>query len=160
LISTNEIWVSAWVDETAAAGLATGQAARVVFRSEPGRDHAGEVARLGRETDRETREFLVDIRVSTLPSNWTVGQRAEVFVQKGRKAQAIAIPQKLLQWQGGKPGVFVAKDGKADWREVSLGLRGREMVEVTQGLSVGDKVVAVTDPRQPPLKPGQSVKGK
>jgi HlyD family secretion protein len=160
LISTNEIWVAAWVDETAAAGLATGQAARVVFRSEPGRDHAGEVARLGRETDRETREFLVDVRVSTLPSNWTVGQRAEVFVQKGRKAQAIAIPQKWLQWQGGKPGVFVAKDGKADWREVSLGLRGREMVEVTQGLSVGDKIVAVTDPGQPPLKPGQSVKGK
>jgi HlyD family secretion protein len=35
LISTNELWVSAWVDETAAAALRTGQPARVVFRSEP-----------------------------------------------------------------------------------------------------------------------------
>ncbi len=66
LISTNEIWVSAWVDETAGARLAAGQPARVVFRSEPAKSYPGEVARLGRETDRETREFLVDVRVKAV----------------------------------------------------------------------------------------------
>ena len=86
LISTNEIWVSAWVDETAMTDLVTGQPARVVFRSEPGMNYPGEVARLGRETDRETREFLVDVRVKELPKNWTVGQRAEVFIETGRKS--------------------------------------------------------------------------
>ena len=35
LVATNEIWVSAWVDETAMTGLKAGQPARVVFRSEP-----------------------------------------------------------------------------------------------------------------------------
>ena len=39
----------------------------MVFRSEPGKSYPGEVARLGRETDRETREFLVDVRVKELP---------------------------------------------------------------------------------------------
>lgn len=33
LISTNELWISAWVDESVAPGLAHGQKARVVFRS-------------------------------------------------------------------------------------------------------------------------------
>ena len=95
LISTNELWVSAWVDETAATGLAIGQKVRVAFRSDQAKSYPGEVARLGRETDRETREFLVDVRVKELPPNWTIGQRAEVFIETGHKADAL---QSSLQW--------------------------------------------------------------
>ena len=160
LISTNELWISAWVDETASTGLATGQTARVVFRSESGKTYPGEVARLGRETDRETREFLVDVRVKALPSNWTIGQRAEVFVETGHKANALVMPQQFIQWREGKPGVFVNEGGKATWRDVTLGLRGRETAEVTEGLAAGDKVIATTDPKQPALKPGQRVAAK
>jgi HlyD family secretion protein len=147
LISTNEIWVSAWVDETASAALSPGQPARVVFRSEPAKSWSGEVARLGRETDRETREFLVDVRVKELPKNWTVGQRAEVFIETGRKPSALAIPQRFLQWRDGKPGVFVNHSGKARWRAVTLGLRGRDAVEIAQGVSAGDLLVKPGEPK-------------
>jgi HlyD family secretion protein len=157
IISTNEIWVSAWVDETASAGLATGQTARVVFRSESEKNHPGAVKRLGRETDRETREFLVDVAVNNLPANWTVGQRAEVFIETGRKTDALVVPQQFIQWRAGKPGVFVPEKGHAAWRDVSLGLRGSETVEITRGLSAGEKVVALLDSRQTSLKPGQKV---
>jgi HlyD family secretion protein len=160
LISTNELWISAWVDETAAAGLVVNQKARVVFRSEAGKDYPGTVARLGRETDRETREFLVDVRLQALPSNWTIGQRAEVFIETGRKADALAVPQQFIHWREVKPGVFVNAGGKATWREVTLGLRGRDMVEVTQGLSAGEQVVAPADAKQSPLQPGQRIKAK
>ena len=81
LISLDELWVSAWVDETEMPRLAPGQTASVVFRSEPGKSYPGIVSRLGREADRETREFLVDVRVTQLPSNWAIGQRAEVSIQ-------------------------------------------------------------------------------
>jgi HlyD family secretion protein len=158
LVATNEIWVSAWVDETAMTGLKEGQPARVVFRSEPAKHYAGEVARLGREADRETREFVVDVRVKELPENWTIGQRAEVFIETGRKSDALAVPLQLLQWREGKPGVFLAAAGKAEWRDLTLGLRGRELVEVMQGLSAGERAVAPTDPKQPALKSGQRIK--
>lgn len=81
IISLDEIWVSAWVDETTISKLAAGQTARIVFRSEPEKKFPGVVSRLGREMDRETREFLVDVRVEQLPANWAVGQRAEVYIQ-------------------------------------------------------------------------------
>jgi HlyD family secretion protein len=142
------------------AGLKEGQPARVVFRSEPAKSYTGEVARLGREADRETREFVVDVSVKELPSNWTFGQRAEVFIETGRKTNALALPPRFLQWRAGQPGVFVADGGNATWRDVTLGLRGGEMVEVTQGLSAGEKVVAPADPKQLPLKPGQRVTAK
>ena len=81
IISLDEIWVSAWVDETAISKVAAGQMARIVFRSESDKNYPGVVSRVGRETDRETREFLVDVRVNELPKNWTIGQRAEVYIQ-------------------------------------------------------------------------------
>jgi len=156
LISTNEIWASAWVDETAAAGLRPGQTARVMFRSEPARSYTGTVARLGRETDRETREFVVDVQVRELPANWTIGQRAEVYIETGRAASVLVLPQRLVQWRAGQSGVFVNNGGAARWRAVTLGLRGRENVEVTQGLAAGDQVVQPRDPKQE-LTDGQHI---
>ncbi len=156
LISTNEVWVSAWVDETAIARLAPGQPARVVFRSESAKSYPGEVARLGRETDRETREYLVDVGVKVLPQNWAVGQRAEVYIETGRKESTLTLPLRFVSWRADKPGVFVDEHGKASWRELKLGLRGLENVEVVEGLSAGE---AVCKPRegQQSLTDGQRV---
>jgi HlyD family secretion protein len=158
LVSTDELWVSAWVDETAAAALAPGQPARVVFRSEPAREIAGTVARLGRETDRETREFLVDVAVSDLPANWTLGQRAEVFIETGRKDGVITVPPRFLHWRDGQPGVFLLDAGRARWLTVTLGLRGRQGVEIAAGPAAGERVVAPQQARTAVLSDGRRVK--
>ena len=141
LVATNEIWVSAWVDETAMSGLKAGQPARVVFRSEPAKSYAGEVARLGREADRETREFVVDVRVKELPENWTIGQRAEVFIETGRKSGVVVIPQPFVLWREGKPGVFVNDHGKAQLARHHSRHPRTANLEVTQGLSAGEQIV-------------------
>jgi len=157
LVATNEIWVSAWVDETAMTGLKAGQPARVVFRSEPAKSYAGEVARLGREADRETREFVVDVRVKELPENWTIGQRAEVFIETGHKSNVLLLPPQFVRWREGRPGVFVNDHGKSRWREVTLGLRGLQNVEVTQGLSAGDQIARPVEGQKQPLSEGQHI---
>jgi HlyD family secretion protein len=157
LIATNEIWISAWVDETAISSLATNQPARVVFRSEPARSYAGEVARLGREADRETREFLVDVRVKQLPPNWTVGQRAEVFIETGRKSGVVLVPQAFVLWREGKAGAFVNDHGKARWRDITPGLRGLKDFEVTQGLSTGEQIVKPPQGKKQPLAEGERI---
>ena len=157
LIAMNEIWISAWVDETAMSALATNQPARVLFRSEPAKSYAGEVARLGREADRETREFLVDVRVQKLPTNWTVGQRAEVFIETGRKSGALAVPAPFVLWREGQPGVFINDHGKARWRGLTLGLRGIQTVEVAQGLSAGEQIVKPLAGQNQALTEGQRI---
>jgi HlyD family secretion protein len=160
LVATNEIWVSAWVDETAMTGLQAGQPARVVFRSEPAKNYAGEVARLGREADRETREFVVDVRVKELPENWTIGQRAEVFIETGHKSNVVLMPSQFVRWRENNPGVFVNDRGQARWRGVTLGLRGLQNVEVTQGLSAGDQIVRPVEGQKQPLTDGQRITAK
>ncbi len=158
LVSPSEMWISAWVDESAMAGLAPGQPARVVFRSEPKNRYKGSVVRVGREVDRETREFRVDVGVKVLPANWAVGQRAEVYIEEGKKKAVLYIPVRALLWRKSKAGVYVAAKGRVNWRPVSLGLRGVDRVEIKQGLSKGELVV--TGPQPTKLKEGQKVYAK
>lgn len=158
VISLGELWVSAWVDETAMPALATDQPVRIVYRSEPGRSYPGKVSRLGREMDRETREFLVDVQATELPKNWTIGQRAEVFIETARQADALLLPPAFLVWKTGRAGVFVNAGGKAQWREVTPGLRGKDHVAITQGLSAGDQVVRAPDDQKAALADGQRIK--
>ena len=158
IISSNELWISAWVDETAMPALAPDQPARVVFRSEPASNYPGVVARLGREADRETREFLVDVRVSKLPRVWAIGQRAEVFIETGRHADAVLLPAGFLQWKGGRAGVFVHANGKAQWREVETGMRGRDVISITSGLDAGDVALKLPASAKKPPADGQRVK--
>lgn len=141
LVSLDEIWVSAWVDETEMARLRVGQPARVVFRSEPQRSFEGQVSRLGREADRETREFVVDVRVLSLPQNWAIGQRAEVYVEVDRKSSVPVLPARFIVWRGSEPGVFRKEGNRAQWQSVRTGLEARESVEVVEGLRPGDIVL-------------------
>lgn len=145
LISTDELWITAWVDETEMSRIAVGQPARVVFRSEPEAGFRGEVARLGREADRETREFTVDVKVLELPKNWAVGQRAEVYIQTASKTKTALLPVTAVVWRDGVSGVFIARDQQAEWTSVKLGLTNREHVEVIEGLAVGDTFLLVDD---------------
>lgn len=146
LISTDELWISAWIDETEMARLHPEQSARIVFRSEPDKNYPGKVIRLGREADRETREFVIDVRVLALPTNWAVGQRAEAYIQTAQKHDVLLLPTRLIAEQDHDVGVFVNVDGTASRRPVSVGLRSRDAVEVLEGLAEGDSVITPKNP--------------
>jgi HlyD family secretion protein len=160
LVSLNEMWISAWVDETELARLAEQQQTRVVFRSEPDIEYDGVVARVGREADRETREIVVDVRVERLPENWAVGQRAEVYIRVDRREDVVIVPASLVLVRDGRSGVMLDERGTARWREISIGLRGREVVEVTSGLASGDVVVSPATPTADPLRDGRRITPK
>lgn len=158
IVSLDEIWVSAWVDETAMPDLRVNQPARITFRSESARSYPGKVSRLGRETDRETREFLVDVRAVELPKNWTIGQRAEVFIETVREADTILLPSAFVVWKEGRTGVFINSGGKAKWREITPGMRGIDRISVMKGLSVDDQVLRLTEGQKSPLAENQRIK--
>jgi len=86
-----------------------------------------------------------------------VGQRAEVHIQTARKDQALLVPQRTIVWQKGRSGLFVNMAGHAQWRSVTLGLRGVEDVEVAEGLTAGETVISLHDPKEKPLTEGRAV---
>ncbi|MEZ6097064.1 MAG: efflux RND transporter periplasmic adaptor subunit [Pirellulaceae bacterium] len=148
LISTSELWINAWVDETEMAGIHPEQKAEVIFRSAPDSPLPGRVVRLAKETDRETREFVVDVQVLDLPENWAIGQRAEVYIETGVAADVLRIRNDLLEREGNRLGVYVDEAGVATWRDVEIGLRGRDFSEVRSGLEPDDQIVAPVNEQQ------------
>jgi len=157
LISMKDIWVSAWVDESLMAAVKPGQRARIVFRSEPGKDYWGQVIRVSLEVDSETREFLVDVAPERLPPRWAVGQRAEVFIITGRKDDVLRVPAKMIRWRDSRGGVMVDEGGKATWRNVQFGIAGREYVEVVKGLEENEVVVVAGEAQAKRFQPGRRV---
>lgn len=146
LISLDEIWVSAWVDESEMDQLRGDQPAKIVFRSQPDVEFEGVVARLGKESDRETREFTVDVRALRLPETWAIGQRAEVFIETARVDQCVTVPAPFLSRRGSETFVFVEENGLASLRAVTLGIEGRNLSQVLSGLQAGDKIVKPLQP--------------
>jgi RND family efflux transporter MFP subunit len=141
MISLDQLWISAWVDETLLGQLKFGQVAKIVFRSDSKAELPGKVARIAPQADSETREVLVDVMIDQLPNKWAIGQRADVYIETARKENATVIPQRVLVWRQGQPGVFVINNSKAYWNKVVLGIEGKEKVEVAEGVQSGQIVL-------------------
>ncbi len=160
VVATDTLWISAWVDESSMTGIAVGQQARIFFRSNPGKEHVGEVLRVGREVDRESRELLVDVRIVDPPIQWAIGQRAEVFIQTISREAACSIPARFLRTRGGVQGVWIDDHGAVAWRPLVIGLRGRNWVEVTKGLAAGEIMVIPAGDPLPTLREGQRISAR
>ena len=141
-IAASVPWVVAQVDERATGELRLGQPVRIVFETAPSRAMIGRVARLATEVDRVTEEREVDVELDHPPHNWFLGQVTDVYIEIARKNIALRVPLTALVARGGLTGVFAVVDGRARWRPVQLGLRGRTLVEVVNGVSMRDDLVA------------------
>jgi RND family efflux transporter MFP subunit len=141
MISLDQLWISAWVDETMLGSLKIGQPAKIIFRSAPEVELPGKVARISPQADSETREVLVDVTIDQMPDIWAVGQRAEVYIETARKENVFVIPQRVVVWRQQQPGVFVIDNGRTYWRKIVTGIEGKENVEVAEGLRPGQVVL-------------------
>ncbi len=145
IAATDEIWASVWVDEIAISKLKIGQKAQVIFRSQPDQPYSATVRRLSKETDRETREFMVDLALEKLPDNWTLGQRLEANIMIQKLEGRLCIPTKMIRWEKNSPFVLVLDNGKIAKRPLKLGLQTKMATEITEGLSVDDRLVLFPD---------------
>ena len=160
LVAMDVLWITAWVDETQMNFLKPGQPVRVVFRSNPESEFRGTVDRLGKQVDRESREFVVDVQVQVIPDNWAIGQRAEVYIETERREDTLLLPLRLLVIIDDASGVWVVRDGAVYWQPVKIGLRGNDTVAIIAGLSEGDLVVSTPLGDTPGLRDGRRVKVK
>ena len=58
---------------------------------------------------------------------------------------------------GAKYGVFVAVQGRAQWRVLQIGIHGNQGVEVVEGLAPGEMVVMPADSKSGTLVEGKRV---
>jgi len=72
------------------------------------------------------------------------GTFARVHIESGREDQVLTLPYSALQYRYGVNRVFVVDHDKLTVRELKVGDRLDERIEILAGVKVGDRV-AVTD---------------
>ena len=80
-----------------------------------------------------------------------------MFIKTAELKNVVAIPPEfLVRRDDDDEGVFVIRDGHANWQPLKLGTRGRSLVQVLDGVKAGD-VVARPVNNRPALRDGQGV---
>lgn len=120
-----------------------GQAADLRVDSRPGEVFHGKVHTVGAKSESPNgHTYPVEVLVqNTTATALRVGMFARVAVRANTARGVIVIDRNALIDNEGKPAVFVAKDGVARLRPVTLGLQGLEHTQVTGGLTEGDLVI-------------------
>jgi HlyD family secretion protein len=149
-VVSGDVYLKIDVPEGDASAVAVGEGVSIRLASFGGRDVPGEVARVAPAFDPQTRTLRVDVAVdkAALPDetagNLTIrpGMYAQAQIELGDRKDALTVPkQAILEERDGAPFVWAVVDGKAEKRELLLGLSSREKAEVVDGLEPGTAVV-------------------
>lgn len=141
LADPRTVWVKANVDESQLAGVGVGKEARITLRS-AAKPFAGQVARLGRQSDRVTEELEVDVAFTPPLTDFRLGEQADVLIAVGTSNGALAAPAAALVNRAGKRGVWCLADGRLKFTAVSTGIEDRRgLTEIVAGLEGGEVVV-------------------
>lgn len=120
-----------------------------------GKTYAAHVYALDPEIDPVSRTLPVRARFANTKDELRPGAFVKVSLELGETTDALQIPTESVIPEAAGYSVFVIRKGKAVKQPVRIGMRSEKLIQITDGLAVGDSVVR-TGIMQ--LKPGDLVK--
>jgi HlyD family secretion protein len=154
------------VDETDIPNVRVGQRASVTIDAYPNKTFSGVVTEVGSSpmtnvtSGAEAVNFEVKIQLENPPAGVRPGFSASADIVTGTRPGALAIPIQALVVRekpaakdaskpaakpAGKPaeeeGVYLHKDGKAQFVVVETGLAGESNIEIVKGLTEGQQII-------------------
>lgn len=136
------VWVTAAVNEADLSLVHRGASADVTTQGYPDSTFHATVAMLGDQLDPQTRTVPVRLSVPNPGTRLRPGMFITASIDEPSTHTGVFVPTGAVQDVNGLQVVFVARDGETfQVRAVKLGTQARGMVEVTDGLKPGDRVV-------------------
>lgn len=137
------------VDEVDASKLRKGQRVGLRLEANPDVEHPGEVGQVATLVRTESPESrikvaMLEIKLAKTDPMMRPGMRFRGRVEVDRVPRVLQIPLAALRITSRGPEVERVAGGKTEVVPVRLGRRGREAVEVLEGLREGDKVALQT----------------
>jgi membrane fusion protein (multidrug efflux system) len=123
------------------ARVAVGLSARVRHYAWEGQDFPGKVIRLAPMIDPTTRALRAEIEVKNPEGKLRPGMFVEVEIIKEQRKDVPVVPREAVTDRGGKWVVFILKGQRVAMKEVVLGLGDDDIVEIREGIAVGERVV-------------------
>lgn len=142
LASPNDLRVEASLDEAAARAVGAGQRANVTVA---GQTFTGSVTQVAAQAQAGTEGGAATVPVvlnfDKVPQGLRIGASATVEIEVGRRENALYLPRGPYLTTGGERLAYVVTGEEAIRQTVLFGLIDSERVEVTEGLTEGQRIV-------------------
>ncbi len=156
LAPAGETQVVVAIDEKNLSQLKLGQKALASADAYPHERFAAELFYINPGIDALRGSVEVKLRVPAPPDYLRQDMTASVDIEVGRRQNVLTVPSRaVFDATGPRPWVLAVEGGRAVRKPVTLGLKGEGRVEITEGVSAGDRVVAASAGG---VAPGQRVR--
>jgi RND family efflux transporter MFP subunit len=144
VVRIDPLKVTAEIPERLAPWIKVGQAVQLYVDAYPDRMIEGSVSRISPAVNTQTRAFPFEARVPNRDVALKPGTFARVHIETAKIDQVITLPYDTLQYRYGVNRVFVVVGDRLAARELKIGERVGDRVEIVSGVKAGD-AVALTD---------------
>jgi HlyD family secretion protein len=138
---TDAVEVDVNVEEARVGQIHQGSPAVLTVSAYPGEEFQATVDVVSPTADQKSRTFQARVVPTNNQGQLRDGMFAQVRIQGDARPDAVLVPNEAIVQRSGKSVVFVDADGKAQQRELQLGITDGKNTEVVAGLAAGDQVV-------------------
>ncbi len=128
------------VPEKMAPWVRVGREVKLSLEAYPGREFSGRISRINPSVEEKNRTFEIEALVANRSAELKPGSFAKATIQSDKVDQILVIPHNATAYLFGAYKVFVIQGKTIKEREVKLGDRLGDMVEIIEGLQVGEKI--------------------
>jgi multidrug efflux pump subunit AcrA (membrane-fusion protein) len=144
VVRLDPLKVIAEIPEKMAPWIKDGQPVALQVDAYRGRTFTGKVSRISPGVNAATRAFPFEALVPNKDAVLKPGTFARVHIESGKLDEVMTLSYSALQYRYGVNRVFVVDNDKLIVRELKVGDRIGDRIEILSGVSAGDRV-AVTD---------------
>lgn len=156
IVNVDPMRVRLKVPEKMAAWVKTGQEVSITVEAYQGRTFTGKITRINPSVDQQTRAFEVEALIDNKENLLKPGFFVKATIPSNYVVDALFVPQDALLYVYGVYKVFVIDGNTVREREVKLGERSGDEVEIVEGLKQGERIAISTKSGQE-LKEGTSI---
>lgn len=143
LVKTDPLRLRLEVPERMAPWIRTGQTAEIAVEAFEDRKFSGKVWRISPTVDQTKRTFVVEALVENPASQLKPGSYARATLPTNKKDTVRLVPARAVAYVFGSNKAYVVKGNTIEARDVKLGDRFEQDVEILEGVNEGE-MVAVT----------------
>src|SRR5215470_17603865 len=143
------------VPEKMSPWVRVGREVKLSLEAFPGREFTGRISRINPAIEEKNRTFEIEALVANHGAELKPGSFVKATIRSDKIDQILVIPYNATSYLFGAYKVFVVQGRTIKEREVKLGDRLGDLVEIIEGLQTGDKIAISLG--GPQLKDGMDV---
>jgi len=142
VVRVDPLKVIAEIPEKMAPWIKDGQAVELHVDAYPDQTFIGKVSRISPAVNTATRAFPFEALVPNKDARLKPGTFARVHIESSKIDNVLTLPYATMQYRYGVNRVFVVEGDKLAVRELKVGDRLGERIEILSGVKAGEQVAA------------------